>query len=166
MQPHTICKRCVVAKQWTSLLLKKVYSSVVKNVPPPQVWGRKWQARRGVNKREVVTAYLFPPGTRSVAQIDPRAFQNSPSSQKRKLTVYSLPSVFTGTKGVRPEIASPRNSFYQLRLGRTDNGARCSERGRNLFCPWGLWRRHKWQGLPPFSGLLILALFFSYRPAL
>lgn len=74
------CIWCLVAKQWTSLLLKKVYSSVVKNVPPPQVWGRKWQARRGENKREVVTAYLFPPGTRSVAQIDPRAFQNSSSN--------------------------------------------------------------------------------------
>lgn len=152
------CIWCLFAKQWTSLLLKRVWSSLVKNVTPLQVWGRKWQARRGENKRKVLAVYFFPPGTRHVAQLDHRAFQNYPSNQKRNLIIHSFLTVFTGTKEVCPEIATPRSSFYQLRLGPSEV---LRERGKPFLSSLKfLMEDTHGRGFTSFYGLLILVLFF------
>lgn len=159
------CIWCLFAKQWTSLLLKRVWSSVVKNVTPPQVWGRKWQARRGENKREVLTADFFPPGTRHADQLDHRAFQNDPSNQNRNLISHSFLTVFTGTKEVCPEISTPRSSFLSAQ-GRAQGGAPPGE-GQ----PFSLLLEvsnggHTWQAFHLVLWATNPGFVLSYRPTL
>lgn len=122
------------------------YSSVVKNVtrpapphprlpsPLPQVWGRKWQAMRGENKRKVVTAYLLLPGTlRAVKEYLTRWIAKPYRSLKseKELNYFLLfPHRFYWDQGgltwdFHPSPA--RSYFYQLRLGPTERLRRVRE---------------------------------------
>lgn len=70
--------------------------SVVKNVTPPWLWGRKWQATvSGVeNKRRVGIAYLFPPVTWSVAEESLTRSQTLPEVALKSEKRTSLSTLF------------------------------------------------------------------------